>query len=134
MDMEIYFPGGKKVNARYKGFTVETDQPVEEGGDNSAPSPFDLFMLSIGTCAGYYVLTFLQQRGLSTDGAGILLRRDIDLTTHLPSKVYLEIKLPAGFPEKYREAVIRTAEHCTVKRALDNPPAFETTATIAPTS
>ena len=130
MDMEIYFPGGKKVYARYKGFTVETDQPADEGGDNSAPSPFDLFMLSIGTCAGFYVLTFLQQRDLPTEGAGILLRRDIDPTTHLPSKVYLEIRLPAGFPEKYREAVIRTAEHCTVKRALDSPPAFETTATI----
>jgi ribosomal protein S12 methylthiotransferase accessory factor len=80
MDMEVYFPGGKKVYARYKGFTVETDQPVDDGGDNSAPSPFDLFMLSIGTCAGYYVLTFLQQRRLSTEGAGILLRRDVDPT------------------------------------------------------
>jgi putative redox protein len=130
MDMEVYFPGGKKVYARYKGFTVETDQPVDEGGDGSAPSPFDLFMLSIGTCAGYYVLTFLQQRGLSTEGAGLVLRRDIDPATHLPIKVYLDIKLPAGFPEKYREAVIRTAEGCTVKRAIDNPPAFETSATI----
>jgi len=130
MDMEIYFPGGKKVYARYKGFTVETDQPVHEGGDNSAPAPFDLFMLSIGACAGYYVLTFLQQRGLSTEGAGILLRHDVDPETHLPSRVYLDIKLPADFPEKYRDAVIRTAEHCTVKRALDSPPAFETTTTI----
>ena len=130
MDMEVYFPGGKKVNARYKGFTVETDQPVAEGGDNSAPSPFDLFMLSIGTCAGYYVLTFLQQRGLSTEGAGLTLRRDIDPATHLPSKVYMDIKLPADFPEKYRDAVVRTAEGCTVKRALKSPPAFETTATI----
>ena len=130
MDMEIYFPGGKKVYARYKGFTVETDQPVDEGGDNSAPAPFDLFMLSIGTCAGYYVLTFLQQRGLSTDGAGIALRRDMDPDTHLPSRVYMDIKLPADFPEKYRDAVIRTAEHCTVKRAIASPPAFETTATI----
>jgi hypothetical protein len=59
-----------------------------------------------------------------------VLRRDTDPVTHLPSKVYLDIKLPAGFPEKYREAVIRTAEGCTVKRALANPPAFETTATI----
>lgn len=130
MDMEVYFPGGKKVYARYKGFTVETDQPVDDGGDGSAPSPFDLFMLSIGTCAGYYVLTFLQQRGLSTEGAGLVLRRETDPATHLPSKVYLDIKLPADFPQKYREAVIRTAEGCTVKRALDNPPAFETTTTI----
>jgi putative redox protein len=126
MDMEVYFPGKQRVYARYKGFTVETDQPVDDGGDSSAPAPFDLFMLSIGTCAGYYVLRFLQQRSLSTEGAGLVLRREIDKATHLPSKVSLEIKLPADFPEKYRDAVVRAAEQCTVKRVLDNPPVFET--------
>jgi putative redox protein len=126
MDMEIYFPGNKKVHARYKGFTVETDQPIEEGGDNTAPAPFDLFLLSIGTCAAFYVLRFLQQRELPTQGAGLVLRRDVDRERHLTTKVYLEIKLPAGFPDKYRDAVIRAAETCAVKRALDNPPAFET--------
>jgi putative redox protein len=130
MDMEIYFPSKKKVYARYKGFVVETDQPVEDGGDNSAPAPFDLFMLSLGTCAGYYVLSFLQQRGLPTENAGLVLRREMNPETHLPSKVSLEIRLPADFPEKYRDAVIRTAERCTVKRALESPPAFETYVTL----
>ena len=130
MDMEVYFPGNKKVYASYKGFTVETDQPVESGGDNTAPAPFDLFLLSIGTCAGYYVLSFLQQRGLPTEDTRIVFRREVDQATHLTTKVSLEIKLPAGFPEKYREAVIRAAETCAVKRALDNPPAFETFTTI----
>lgn len=130
MDMEIYFPGKKRVHARYKGFVVETDQPVEAGGDNSAPAPFDLFLLSLGTCAGYYVLSFLQQRGLSTEGAGVILRREVDPATHLPSRISLEIKLPADFPDKYRDAVIRAAEQCAVKRALENPPAFETYTTI----
>ena len=130
MDMEVYFPGNKKVHARYKGFVLETDQPVDSGGDNTAPAPFDLFLLSIGTCAGYYVLRFLQQRGLSTDGAGVVLRREVDQAGHLTSKVYLEIKLPGGFPEKYRDAVVRAAEQCAVKRALENPPAFETFTTI----
>ena len=130
MDMEMYFPGKKRVYARYKGFVVETDQPVEAGGDNSAPAPFDLFLLSIGTCAGYYVLSFLQQRGLSTEGAGVVLGREVDPGTHLPSKISLEIKLPADFPDKYRDAVIRAAEQCAVKRALENPPAFDTYTTI----
>ena len=130
MDMEVYFPGNKKVHARYKGFVVETDQPVDSGGDNSAPAPFDLFLLSIGTCAGYYVLSFLQQRGLSTDGAGVVLCREVDQASHLPSKISIEIKLPGDFPEKYRDAVVRAAEQCAVKRALDKPPAFETFTTI----
>ena len=64
MQMDIRFPGGKKVDAVYKGFTVKTDQPRGEGGDGSAPEPFDLFLASIGTCAGIYALSFCQARGV----------------------------------------------------------------------
>jgi putative redox protein len=131
MDMEVYFPGNKKVHARYKGFVVETDQPTGAGGDGTASGPFDLFLISIGTCAGFYVLSFMQERDLPTEGAGLVLRTERDRETKLITKISLEIKLPAGFPEKYRDAVIRAAEHCTVKRHLDHPPAFETYTTTA---
>ena len=42
--MEITFPGGVAVNADFKGFTVATDQPAANGGENLEPSPFDLFL------------------------------------------------------------------------------------------
>ncbi len=125
MDMEIYFPGNKKVSADYRGFTIETDQPVGAGGDGSAPAPFDLFLASLGTCAGIYVLQFLKQRDLPTEGAGLGMSMERDPETHLVSKVKMEIRLPAGFPEKYTPAVIRAAELCAVKRHLEQPPAFE---------
>jgi putative redox protein len=130
MDMEVYFPGNKKVYARYKDFVIETDQPEHAGGDGTAPAPFDLFLTSIGTCAGIFVLSFMQQRGLSTEGAGITLRTEHDRDKGLISKISIEIKLPADFPEKYRDAIIRTAEQCSVKRHLDNPPVFETYTTM----
>jgi len=130
MDMEVYFPGNKRVHARYKGFVIETDQPVGAGGDDSAPAPFDLFIASLGTCAGIYVLSFMEQRGLSTEGAGITVSLERDPETRLVSKVSLQIKLPPDFPPKYIDAVIRAAEMCAVKRHLENPPVLETTATI----
>ena len=131
MDMEVFFPGNKKVHARYKGFVIETDQSAHGGGDGTAPAPFDLFLTSIGTCAGIFVLAFMQQRGLSTEGAGITMRTEHDREAGLISKISLEIKLPPGFPEKYRDAVVRAAEQCTVKRHLDHPPLFETYTTTA---
>jgi len=131
VDMEISFPGGMRVDAEYKGFIVRTDQPVTSGGENSAPAPFDLFLVSLGTCAGVYVLLFLQQRGLSTEGAGITMRHERDPQTKLVSKISFEIKVPKDFPEKYKDAVIRAAETCAVRRLIDNPPAFETSVTLA---
>lgn len=130
MDMEIYFSGNKKVSADYNGFTVATDQPTEAGGDGTAPAPFDLFLASLGTCAGFYVLRFMQQRDLPTDDTRLLMSMERDPETHLVSKISIKIKLPAGFPEKYESAVIRAAELCAVKRHLDQPPAFEISATV----
>jgi ribosomal protein S12 methylthiotransferase accessory factor len=53
---EIRFPGNKRVQARHKGFIVETDRPVAKGVDDTALSPYDLFLYSLGTCAEVHVL------------------------------------------------------------------------------
>ncbi len=125
MEMEIVFPGGKKVNANYKGFTIKTDQPLESGGDNSAPAPFDLFLASIGTCAGIYVLSFCLQRGISTKDIKIVQRMEFDPIKRGIAGIALEIQVPSDFPEQYKEAVIRTAELCAVKKHIQDPPKFD---------
>lgn len=124
MDMKITFPGGKKVNAEYNGFTHKTDQPQDGGGENSAPQPFDLFLVSLGTCAGIYVLSFCQKRGIDTSAIELRQSMDADPRTHLIGQINIEIVLPAGFPEKYQAAVVQAAQLCTVKKHLENPPKF----------
>jgi ribosomal protein S12 methylthiotransferase accessory factor len=124
MDMRIYFPGGKKVNAEYNGHTHKTDQPVMGGGEDSAPAPFDLFLASMGTCAGIYVLGFCQQRGLDTEGLEIRQSMEFNPVKRLIERVNLEIKLPDGFPEKYEGALVNVAKLCAVKKHLETPPEF----------
>jgi len=124
-DMEITFPGGKKVNALWHGFEIKTDQPAGGGGENSAPAPFDLFLASLGTCAGIFVLGFIQSRGLSTEGLKIVQSMDWDAEAHLMKKISFKIVLPKDFPDKYKGAVIKAAEQCLVKRTLHTPPQFE---------
>lgn len=127
MDMEITFPGGKKVSALWHGFEIATDQPKSGGGDASAPAPFDLFLASLGTCAGIFVLGFIQSRNLSTEGLKIIQSMDWDPEAHLMKKIAFKIVLPKDFPEKYRGAVMKAAEQCLVKRTLHQPPEFEIT-------
>jgi ribosomal protein S12 methylthiotransferase accessory factor len=122
--MKVYFPGGKQVYAEYNGFTLQTDQPVKGGGENTAPSPFDLFLASLGTCAGFYVLSFCQGRGIDPKAIEIRQSMEHDPQTHLITEITIEIVLPAGFPEKYRAAVVQAAQSCTVKKHLENPPKF----------
>ena len=129
--MEIRFPGGVLVEAQHEGFTIPTDQPVEDGGASTAPSPFDLFLASLGTCAGYYALRFCQERSLPTEGLSLTLSTESDEARKCLSKIRIEIRLPEGFPEKYRAAILRAANHCSVKRHLLEPPAIEMVAVPA---
>jgi putative redox protein len=130
MDMKIHFPGNKRVFADYKGFTIETDQPVRAGGDGTAPAPFDLFLASIGTCAGIYALGFMQQRDIPTDGAWLEMSSHVDPQTGMIGKVGIDVHLPAGFPEKYRSAIVNSVNLCAVKRHLHQPPEFEVTTVV----
>jgi putative redox protein len=125
MEMEIRFPGGKKVEALFDDYTVTTDQPVADGGSGSAPSPFDLFLASIGTCTGYYVLTFCQKNNLPTEEMKLTARFLRNPTTHLVENIRIDVQVPRDFPEKYKNAVIKAAEVCTVKRHLEKPPRID---------
>jgi len=127
MEMIIDFPGGAKVDAHFGDFTVKTDQPAIGGGEGSAPSPFEIFLSSIGACAGIYVLGFCRQRNLPTEGIRILQRMHRDPSTGMIGKIDLEIQTPPDFPEKYLPSLIRSAEQCAVKKHLENPPKFEVT-------
>jgi len=120
MEMIIDFPGNARVDAHFGQFTVKTDQPPEA----TAPTPFATFLASIGTCAGIYVLGFCKQRGLSTDGIRIRQRMHSNPFTGLVGKIDLEIQVPDDFPEKYRPALVRSAEQCAVKKHFENPPEF----------
>jgi len=123
--MEIVFEGGKVVTAHSHGHIIKTDQPINGGGQNSAPSPFELFLASIGTCAGIYVKSFCDNRKIPTENIKIIQTTEFDEENGLPTNIKLDIKLPADFPEKYKEAVISVAELCKVKKTMASPPVFE---------
>ena len=114
--IDVNFPGGKKVDAHLKGFTVHTDQPVASRGGGTAPSPFEMFFASLATCAGYYALEFCQSREIKTDGLMIKLTAEKNEAKKLLDKIKIFLTLPEGFPEKYRHAIVRAVDLCTVKR------------------
>jgi ribosomal protein S12 methylthiotransferase accessory factor len=124
-ELVVTLPGGKKVDARIEGHVVRTDQPVSYGGDDTAPSPFNLFLAAIGTCAGIYVAGFCQKRGLPTEGIRVVQRSHLDPQSGALSRVEIDIEVPPGFPEKYYDALVRVADQCAVKKAIQAQPVFE---------
>lgn len=123
--MEITFDGAKVVTAHVNGHSIITDQPLDNGGSDTAPSPFDLYLASIGTCTAIYVKSFCDKRQIPTDEIKIVQNTKYNDITGLPENITIEIKLPDDFPEKYKSTMICTAELCTVKKSILNPPEFK---------
>ena len=123
--INITFDGNKKISAHFREFTIHTDQPEKDGGENTAPSPLEHFLASIGTCAGFYVASFFQSRSIPTDNISIVETMFRNDTTHMVEKITLDIVLPPDFPEKYKAAVIKAADTCSVKKHLLAPPEIQ---------
>lgn len=116
--MEIYFEGKKKVFASINGHTIKTDQAIQSGGDGEYPEPFTLFLTSLGTCAGIYVKSFCDQRGIPAENIKLIQAQNFNPIKKIIDQIEIQIHVPADFPEKYEKAVIQTASLCAVKRHL----------------
>ena len=123
--MEITFDGGKVVTAHSHGHIIKTDQPLKDGGGDTAPAPFELYLASIGTCAGIYVKSFCDNRQIAAEKIKIIQTTEYNKETGLPTSVKIDIQLPPDFPEKYKASVLHVAGLCKVKKSIANPPVFE---------
>ena len=123
-EIVVTLAGNKRIDAQVGVHLVHTDQPVAGGGEDSAPTPFALFLASMGTCAGIFVAGFCQKRGLPTDGIRVVERVRYGEDGVLAG-VELDIEVPPSFPEKYREALVRVADGCSVKKAIQARPEFQ---------
>jgi putative redox protein len=123
-EMIVSFDGSKRVRASYGRFEIVTDQSVKNGGDASAPEPYDLFLASLANCAGVYVLGFCDKRGIPTDGIRLVESWQRDSKGRIET-IHIDIEVPDDFPEKYHDALVRVANQCAVKKTIENPPVFQ---------
>jgi len=119
----VTLPGGRRVDAQVGRHVVRTDQPLSNGGADTAPSPFQLFLASLGACAGIFVQGFCAARGIDTRDIRIHEWPRYDAQGTLKS-VELAIDLPVDYPARYREPLLRVVEQCSVKRAIAAKPEF----------
>lgn len=124
--IRVSFPGGARVDATIGNFAVQTDQPLEYGGEAGAPAPFDLFLVSIATCAGIFAVKFCEARKLSTEGMDLTMHWQGHKSDPSLASVVLRLRLPDGFPEKYRDGIVKAMDLCAVKRTIQIPPQFST--------
>jgi ribosomal protein S12 methylthiotransferase accessory factor len=123
--IDLDFPGGKKVDAKLHGFCVATDQALEDGGEGSAPCPFDYFFVSLATCSGITAYAYCKKYGIDTQGLEVWMEADNPENENRYDRVTFHVKLPENFPEEHRDKIQQRINGCVVKKHILTPPCFE---------
>jgi len=121
--MEISFLSGESYEIAVRGHRVLVDQPVEAGGDDTAPTPTELFVASLASCVAFYAGRYLTRHGC--DRTGLAVSASFDLATDRPARVSavrISVKVPTDLPPERWPALAAVVRHCTVHNTLHTPP------------
>jgi len=117
----VTYVGGDRLHIDVRGHELSVDQPVEDGGGDTAPTPTELFLASLTACVGFYAERFLRRHNLSTEGLRVGCTYGWAENPHRVGAIELTVDAP-GVTTSKREAFARVIEHCTVHNTLDHPP------------
>ncbi|MCP3944171.1 MAG: osmotically inducible protein OsmC [Desulfobacteraceae bacterium] len=117
-NFEVIFPENKKIDVKFNNFLVKTDQSKKNDGDETAPEPFDLFLSSLGACAGIYAKSFCDARKLSCRGMKLFLSASFKKGKKQMDCIEINLHVDKIFPEKYIKPIIKAMNGCAVKNQL----------------
>ena len=121
--MDVRHVSGESYEVSVRGHRVIVDQPADAGGQDTAPTPTELFVASLATCVAFYAGRYLTRHGYSRDGMAV--SADFDMASDRParvSSVRLTVKAPAELPADRWPALHAVVSHCTVHNSLASPP------------
>ncbi len=116
--------GRDQLRVEARGHVLFADQPIGEGGDDTAPSPTEIFLAGLTACVAYYAERFLRRHQLSTLGLSVSCDYAWAENPHRVGEISLVVKAPS-LPAARREAFARVIEHCTVHNTLQRAPAVQ---------
>jgi putative redox protein len=119
--IRVAHQGGDRLLIETRGHQLRSDQPVEDGGDDSAPTPTELFLAGLAGCVAFYAARFLRRHGLSTEGLAVTCNYAWAANPIRIGEIDLSVEAPALTADR-REAFSKVIEHCTVHNTLLRPP------------
>lgn len=115
------YVGGDRLHIDVRGHELSVDQPVEDGGGDTAPTPTELFLAGLSACVGFYAERFLRRHSLSPEGLSVSCTYGWAENPHRVGEIELAVEAP-GITTAKREAFTRVIERCTVHNTLAHAP------------
>jgi len=119
----VNYEDGDRLRVDVRGHELNTDQPLEDGGGDTAPTPTELFLSGLAACVAFYAERFLRRNGLPAAELQVSCAYTWAENPHRVGEIQLTVDAPGLTPQK-RAAFERVVEHCTVHNTLEHPPAI----------
>ena len=103
---------------------VISDEPEDNGGDDTGPSPQELLAASLAACTAITIEMYANRKGWDIGDIGV----DVDYEPAQrgsPTKFAMNITLPKELPEEQRERLLQIAAKCPVHRTLEGEVMFD---------
>ena len=124
--MAVHPMGGDKYAIDIRGHQVRVDQPLDEGGDDTAPTPTELFVASLGLCVAFYAGRFLDRHGVDRTGLAVdVASRMAEDRPARVGQIVVTVTPPHAMPSERLPAFLAVAKGCTVHHSLAQPPAVD---------
>lgn len=121
-EMRVRHLDGDRFAIDVRGHTITVDQPTDAGGDDTAPTPTELFVAGLASCIAFYARRYLARHDLPADGLEIAVEYALGGHPALVSDISVRITPRAAVPVERRDAFLAVASHCTVHNTLENAP------------
>jgi putative redox protein len=132
--MRVEHRGGDKFDINVRGHVVRVDQPVKDRGEDTAPTPTELFIASLASCVAFYARRYLARHDLPTDGLAVEAAFNMGSKPARVAGIDMRLIVPEGVPADRLDALLAVATHCTVHNTLTSEPDVSITLADAPAS
>ena len=129
--MRVEHRGGDKFDIHVRGHVVRVDQPVKDRGEDTAPTPTELFIASLASCVAFYARRYLARHDLPTEGLAVEATFEMGSKPARVAGIAMRLIVPEGVPADRLDALQAVATHCTVHNTLSSEPEVSITLTDA---
>ncbi len=120
--LRVEYESGDKFQIAVRQHSIRVDQPTADGGDDTAPTPTDLFIASLAACVAYYVRRFLSRHGHPVAKLAVTSEVDFASHPHRVGAIDLRIEVPGELDPEQQASLLAVASRCTVHNSLRQPP------------
>jgi putative redox protein len=121
MEVQITQAEGVRFSVKARTHELVSDQPAENGGNDTGMTPPELLLGALGSCAAYYAVEYLRARKLAETGVKVRVTAEKLKQPARLGNFVVTVSCPVPLTELHNEGLLRAVHHCLIHNSLASP-------------